>query len=1250
MGILSENMILLPKKVPTGSSLRFDNDREAYLTRTPTAPGNRRIWTYSCWVKLGNSALSINLLEAADDGDNRTSISMTATNKLRLVHIVSNLTSILLETEALFRDHNSWYHIVVSVDTTPSTPLYKMYVNGDEITSFSTNTRNAVQNDELHINEPIGHFIGARFDHTTEEFDGYMDEINLIDGYPTGVTQNNWSTTNFSDFFSDNSGTYDQYTPKAYTGSFGTNGFYLPINSVTTNEHFAAQTYIGTGANTEIGGLGFQPDLVWIKGRDTTRLPNLSDSVRGTNSQLFSHLDSAADNTQTNVITGFDADGFSMGDDSDVNTIGENYVAWSWQAGGAPTADNIATGSSDATDDSVMIDGVSNTDPLVGNLKATKISANTTLGFSIIDYKGIGDNTAPQSDSIDHKLGVSPEMIIVKKYSQPDDWDVWHKDLTDDDQYIVLNSTVRQSLDGGPGSHFGDPRVINNETFTVGYGGTTNAVNQDYIAYCFASKTGMSQVGSYTGNGNDIGPIVNFDGGGFKPAYILIKGIDAATQNDNWSILDSARANGDPNSVRAFPGVIQVDGQNELSSPSGAIRFTDTGFQPSGTSHDINRDGTTYIYLAFADTSRGGDVGRDHQPGSGTKNNWTPVNAQPYDVVPDTPENTFCTINPVSETLGDISGNSNYVPPQYPRPSYSEGNLRVSGEFSTDDANSDWSASAYTSANVWCNMAIPETGKWYFEFKRGKYNSVGFIDYYNFTRGVNVPNTTQLRYLETYFDYASTSVANDGSLGGMPGANNTLASAFQISDDVTTGISGNLIVHDNPDIWAWGIDTSGEVTLWLNGIVVLSNAHIGQYISRNITVSDGSSGYRGFAHFNFGQDSTFSGSESNSTGFTDSNGIGDFVYQPPSGYLALCTANLPEPDVIPDEHFNTVLYEGTGTISVNAINTVGFQPDLVWLKNRFLTGGYNHYLYDSIRGTSQLIPNGTDVENYTGEFLSFDSQGFTLGAVNGLVNDVLSVAEGNVAWCWKAGGDAVTNTEGNNLYIASSVVTDNIKSKVSANIKAGFSIITYTGDGIDGSSIGHGLDSTPELIVIKNRGESTGTNWPVYHKDLGIGANSFTNNLDLMSDAGVDNGDIYTNVGPSTFGVRNVISSGLFNNTYVAYCWHSVEGYSKIGSYTGNADDHGPFVYTGFTPKYVMIKRTGLGNWDIFDSVRHPNNPVDQPLYADLPNVEQAENDHEVDFLSNGFKLRDLSNSINNSGTYIYMAFAETPLKHTNAR
>jgi hypothetical protein len=153
-----------------------------------------------------------------------------------------------------------------------------------------------------------------------------------------------------------------------------------------------------------------------------------------------------------------------------------------------------------------------------------------------------------------------------------------------------------------------------------------------------------------------------------------------------------------------------------------------------------------------------------------------------------------------------------------------------------------------------------------------------------------------------------------------------------------------------------------------------------------------------------------------------------------------------------------------------------------------------------------------------------------------------------------------------------------------------------------------------------------------------------------MDNEAVDNGDIYTNVGPSTFGVRNVIASGLLNNTYVAYCWHSVPGYSKIGSYTGNSSDDGPFVYTGFTPKYVMIKRTGVGNWDIFDSVRHPNNPVDQPLWADLPDGEQDENVHRVDFLSNGFKLRDDSASINLSGTYIYMAFAETPLKHTNAR
>ena len=332
----------------------------------------------------------------------------------------------------------------------------------------------------------------------------------------------------------------------------------------------------------------------------------------------------------------------------------------------------------------------------------------------------------------------------------------------------------------------------------------------------------------------------------------------------------------------------------------------------------------------------------------------------------------------------------------------------------------------------------------------------------------------------------------------------------------------------------------------------------------------------------------------------------------------------------PSAYFNTVLYTGDNTAN-RAITGVGFQPDWGWLKQRNGTGF--HELYDSVRGvTKALHSNATDAEVTTAALDSFDSDGITVSYDS---NNSGSNGSGKNAvwWLWRGSdSSAVSNTNGS------------ITSTVSANTTAGFSIITYTGNETQGATIGHGLGKIPEMIIIKCRSQTDA--WGVYHSSVGA-----TKYLKL------DENSATTSTGTTVFPTTPTSSlfylgdSGLVNGngrTYVAYCFAEIKGYSKLGSYTGNGSTDGTFVYTGFRPAWLIIKRTdSTGNWFMFDNKREGYNPDNDRLIADDSLTEADPG--ESDLLSNGFKMRFTSGNVNASGgTYIYMAFAEHPFVSSN--
>jgi len=333
----------------------------------------------------------------------------------------------------------------------------------------------------------------------------------------------------------------------------------------------------------------------------------------------------------------------------------------------------------------------------------------------------------------------------------------------------------------------------------------------------------------------------------------------------------------------------------------------------------------------------------------------------------------------------------------------------------------------------------------------------------------------------------------------------------------------------------------------------------------------------------------------------------------------------------PTDYFNTITWTGDGA-STRSLTGVGFQPDWVWVKCRN-QGTFSHTLSDSVRGsTKTLLSNATNSEitNYSfGYLTSFDSDGFSATAGSSSIEQYNTSSDTYVAWNWLASNTTASNTDGS------------ITSTVSANTTSGFSIVSYTGTGAN-ATIGHGLGVAPSVIIVKNRSSVGG--WPVYHK--GVASDPETDYLLLHStDAVADNNIIWNDTAPTStvFSIGTGSSVNTNTNNHIAYCFAEKKGFSKFGSYTGNGNADGTFVYTGFSPSFVMHKRTDTtNNWIMQDNKRVGYNADNRILKANLSDAEQGV--HEMDFVSNGFKIRTTGAGSNASGgTYIYMAFASNP-------
>lgn len=618
---------------------------------------------------------------------------------------------------------------------------------------------------------------------------------------------------------------------------------------------------------------------------------------------------------------------------------------------------------------------------------------------------------------------------------------------------------------------------------------------------------------------------------------------------------------------------LQQGGGNEIEV--GELRF-----YAAGTGY-----GTNGFVLNFSDTSNFGD------DTSSNGNDYTPNNFTASDQLADVPtddatndKGSFCTWNPLM-----VNGTTAYQ--------LSDGNLTAA-----DTVDSGWGGNIFT----------PTTGKWYWEFTLNDSANpiVGCVHEEVIASGDLYDSSGA----DGFAQYGGNQIGYAYAPSATPYKyNNSTRTGYG-----TAGSAGDIVSIalelDNGAIWFARNGT------WQNSATV---GEIEAGTTTNAAFTSITSGrYTPLFH-------SFTGTDT----VTLECGQTGFAYTPPTGFKALATHNLPDPTIAkPSDYFNTVLYTGNGVAigsGGQSITGVGFQPDFVWIKNR--DDIQNHKLADVVRGIDTLESNTTNAERVNAEsFASFDSDGFTVGSqnnVNGSGNNI-------VAWCWKAGGAGVSNTDGT------------ITSSVSVNTTSGFSIVSYTGNTTGTPTVGHGLGVAPDFLIFKDR--DAATEWLVWHSSL---AN--TEALELNSTAAKATG--WTGHFNSTTPGASVITLGTSGsgqgrtnpngNAMICYAWNEVEGFSKFGSYTGNGSTDGPFVWCGFRPAFVLVKSSSaVDNWILVDNKRDPQNTGTQKrLFAESTSAESAA--ECFDFLSNGFKAR--RNVIPNvsGNTYIFAAFAEHPFQ-----
>ena len=993
-------------------------------------------------------------------------------------------------------------------------------------------------------------------------------------------------------------------------------------------------TYSGGKAYQQIS-TGFKPAFLLIKRTDVANSWLIFDNERGVSNLLraeSSNAEFAASGGNDEIE--FLADGFELvSTNNGINGSGGTYIymAFADRPGNDWNVNNIVTNE---------------------GLTTSKTQ------FDVVTYAGNGG-----TQSID-SLAFQPDLAWIKNRTVARNH-VLFDSIRGTDTVLSSNLTDDESGFGGTGY----VTAFNSDGFTVGAQSSVNESSQSFVAWCWkaggtaVSNTDGAVTASVSANAAYGFSIVKWTststsgtesvghGLGKRPAMVIFKERDRSSDWYVWhqSVCDAdtkflklnstdvlQSGAGDVWGDLPTENVININNGslNATGSDNIAYCFTDvpgyqrfgtytgngtstgpvivTGFKPrfilfkrtnsarDWEIYDTERSGdsnTKALYPA-SNSVEGGNAGPikinsdGFQPLTNSGSNNGSGDTYIYWAIGDDEigSDEDCLVDVPNAVTADADATD--TTGGYQRGNYATLNPLDSptGNFGTlTNGNLDFVGSSNAYHSLRATISIPSTGKWYYESTS---NGTAYS-----------PRSSGSQY--SAIGFVKTNVAISSITDGN--------SNWLGDNGYGLNFSGTRV-----DLHGTEID-GGDVV----GVAIDRDANTYEYFVNGVSTASGTIGVASgtdLSPFVFVYGSSY-------TDRTVNFGQMRFKYPIPSGYAALNTTALPAATVEDgSEYFVANTHTGNG--STQSITGLSFSPDLVWIKQR--NSAADHNLFDIVRGVQKrLFSNSTSAEGTISSGLTaFNSDGWTMGSsgnINGSSNTY-------VGWAWDAGSSTASNTDGS------------ITSSVRANPSAGFSIVSWTGTGSAGT-IGHGLNSVPELIIGKNTGNTT--SWMVG----AAAANDWSKVLFLNSTSALTTNGNFNSTAPTSSVFSVGTGSGLNQNTkaHIAYCFTPVAGYSAFGSYTGNGSSDGPFVFTGFRVAFLMWKLSSAsgGHWNIEDNGRSPVNPVTVSLRANTNEADLTTSQGQiVDLLSNGFKVKNTSGQHNTSGeTYIYMAFAENPFQ-----
>lgn len=1226
MSALQNNQFLLASGSPTDPtfpvqrSVRIRSSASAYFNRTLASSGTTA--TFSAWVKRGAFGSASTIFGTTDGSTYDFQLTFTAANTLEFYSFRASAVQLDLITTQVFRDPSAWYHIVLVLNTTNATAANRVqiFVNGVQVTAFSTATYPA-QNAVTPIADSRTFGIGNRGNANNNYFDGYLTEINFIDGQ--ALTP--------SSFGGYNSGT-GVWEPRKYTGTYGTNGFYLNFQD---NSGATATTI---GKDSSGNGNNWTPNNISVTAGVTyDSMLDVPTNTSPTNSN-FPTLNPLNGN---NIGVGnLQVTGTATGGENHYSTIALPTTG-KWYCEMSSTAYNAST--------------------IVGWFGVSNASGTNFSGLlSRVSGAGAGFF---QNDTLISSTNIGALNTIFGLAV-----DRGANTIT-----IYLNNVAQGTV----------PTLATGVDLFFYYGSYTSGtgwVNFGQRPFTYTPPTGFLALNTYNlpdptiASGDDFHKVYTYtgNGGGLQVGEIQKP---ASLFNLDRSLRFRASANAYLTRTPASAGNRQKwtwAGWVKRGSLSNQMLFmcnngtTDTSFAAIDfisdalnvsayslawrTTNQVFRDPSIWYHIVVSfDTTQA--VATDR-----VKVYINGIQITSFSTTNNPTQNTDYGIGQAAaHAIGQTYGVYGYLDGYLADVYFIDGQALTPTDFGAYDGNYYWTPKAYTGTYG--------TNGWHLEFEdfsaataaaigkdtsgqgnnwtpsginvttpantNASWDSMTDVPTLTSTDVANFCTLTPLRQYSTFApnlsngNLTATTTSNVHAYGSIPFPNGVKTYCEMT---LTTFGSQRMGIRRSTDFTQWGGWVALTTNIRLDDVAQESglagwatNDVIGMAVDLvNNTIQFYRNGTTfGSAKAIINADDWIFQTQENATSVTGVSNVNfgqrPFRYTPPTGFKSLNSFNVAE---VTDDLES---------------------PDFVWIKSRSAATG--HALFNSVTGVGKyLSSNATTAETTdVNSLIQFNKNGFLLGNA-AIVN---TSAATYVASAWKGGGAAVTNTAGS------------ITSQVSANQKAGFSVVTWTGNGGSSETVGTGLSSATPLAMAIVKRRSGVSDWWVGHK--GIQGQNFAYRVLLNSTAA------NSSSGPYVLGTQSasdgsrlyLASEGAANTvTYVAYCFSEIAGFSKFGSYTGTGNSDGAFVYTGFRPRWIMTKQTGaISNWSIHDTSRAPYNLTINELYSDTADAEYTGTNDSFDLLSNGFKPRSAGTPTNASGgTYIYVAFAENPFKYSLAR